>query len=99
MFDTCYAPGMSTTEQGTVPEAPADRETKAVERTYIVLRRSDNEEGAWLTMGSAKASSDYQAIIKATGEAEAGTWVAIPQRNWNPRTRKLDPQPPKPVWS
>lgn len=90
---------MATTEQGTTPESPAEKETKAAERTYVVLARDESRAGTWLEMGSVIASTDYQAITLLTGEDEPGTWVAIPERNWHPRKRELEPRPPKPVWS
>jgi hypothetical protein len=79
---------MATTEQ--------DTKGKASTRTYVVLARNDD---MWDEIGMAEASTDQQAIAKVTAADAAGTWVAVPQRSWHPRTRELEPQPPKAVWS
>lgn len=92
---------MATTEQGTPPEAPAKKETKATTRTYIVLEcdNMDAPDRTWREIGSAEATTDQQAIAKVTKADEAGTWIAVPERSFRPRTRAFDQPPPKPVWS
>lgn len=90
---------MATTEQDTTPESPADRETKATTRTYIVLERAVSDDHVWQEVGSTEASTDQQAIAKLVRAEASGTWVAVAQRGWHPRTRTFDTPPPKPVWS
>lgn len=93
----CYIGGMATTEQDT-PETPATKETKAATRTYVVLAQGD-AEGEWVEIGSIEAATDQAAITGMANPNEAGTWVAIPERSFNPRTRSFDTPPPRPVWS
>jgi hypothetical protein len=88
---------MATTEQDTTPEAPAAKETKAATRTYVVLELES--PNTWSERGQADATTDKNAIAKVMGRETAGTYVAIPERSFQPRTREMAPQPPKPVWS
>jgi hypothetical protein len=96
-FATCIVVGMATTEQDTTPEAPAAKETKAATREYIVLELEGSD--TWSERGRADATTDKSAIDKVMGRETAGTYVGIPTRSFQPRTREMKPQPPKPVWS
>lgn len=96
---------MATTEQDTTPEAPAEKDTKATTRTYVVLKGiagSGSEEGnpdTFDLIGTAVASNDRAAITTAAGADAEGTFVAIPERSFQRRTRGFKQPPPVPVWS
>lgn len=70
--------------------------------SYVVLRRVHEGEGAragdgdrWETIGSTTAAND-RAAVKAVvdaraekGESKDGTFVAVPARSFQPRTRAI----------
>lgn len=93
---------MATTEQDP-PQDPGAKPTKATTRTYVVLQQAVDTthvpDDTWVKVGTAEASTDRGAIDKLVKADSEGTWVAIPERSFNPRTRKFDQPPPRPVWS
>ena len=59
--------------------------------SYLILKYddgTDEEEGTWSVIVSAKASSAQRALkAAAVGEGE---YVAIPERSWKPLTVKVE---------
>lgn len=55
--------------------------------SYIVLGRF--ETGGWMQIGEAQPATSAEGAIRAVAaklkpEAQAGTYVAVPQRSWKP---------------
>jgi hypothetical protein len=54
-------------------------------RTYVLLQRDQN--GLWSQVGAVESSSASSAVRTATeglGDGETSTFVAIPERSWDP---------------
>lgn len=58
---------------------------------YVVL--SKDESGHWSEIGAAQAANDKAAIKACASTSESGTYVAVPERSWTPRTLTIDPNP------
>lgn len=96
---------MATLPQDSAQD-PGEKPTKATTRTYIVLELASEDSDipgvkrVWHELDeTAEAGTDRQAIAAVTNPSREGTWTGVPTRSWNPRTRKFDQPPPKPVWS
>ena len=66
-------------------EKPAAEPTE-----YVVLRRAEPDSGVWEIGAHIEARSAPEAIRrtvgKLSGDAQAGTYVAVPVRSWRPVT-------------
>ena len=69
---------------------------------YVVLRATDPPEGegiCWVehctVEASGAAAARQLAFEKLSGEEQArgATFIAVPQRSWQPKRRKLDTKP------